>query len=111
MPGLASEGRARGEPRRYLVPVGELCETSGRRVQRQPDVAEERHIGGMLAAERLRAIGDMEDCDAFGHGLGVAIRVGDESASADQHDRLRRLEVGAHVGEIGFQYARPAWMG
>ena len=64
----------------------------------------------MFAPERLRVVGDMQDGDALGHRLGVAIGISDERAPADQHDRLRRLEMGAHVGEIGFQHSRPARM-
>ena len=52
----------------------------------------------------------MHDRDALGHGFGFAIGIGDECASADQHDRLRRLEMSAHVGEVGFQHPRPARM-
>ena len=82
-------------------------EARGSRGEGQADVAEERHGGGMLASERLRVVRDMQDRDALGHRLGVAIGIGDERASADQHDRLRSLEVGAHVGEIRLQHARP----
>ena len=48
--------------------------------------------------------------DALGHRLGFAIGIGDEGASADQHNRLHRLEVSAHVGEVRFQHPRPTGM-
>ena len=93
--------RARGEPRRDLVLVDELSENSRRRGEGQSDVAEERHLRGLFAPERLRVVGDMQDRDALGHRLGVVIGVSDKRSSADKDNRLRRLEVGAHVGEIG----------
>ena len=52
----------------------------------------------------------MHDRDPLGHRFGFAIGIGDERASADEHDRLRRLEVSAHVGEVGLQHASPGGM-
>ena len=80
-------------------------------LERRADVADERHVGGVLAAEGFRVVGDMQHRDAFRHRLGGAIGIGDEGASADQHDRLGVLEMLAHDGEVGLQHPRPAGMG
>ena len=101
--------RASSRPHDLLL-VDEFREAPGDRGERLADVAKERHVGGVFASERLRVVRDMQHGDAFGHRLGFAIGIGDEGASADQHDRLRRLQVSAHVGEVGLQHARPAGM-
>ena len=110
LPDLAPAGASRLESAHDLFLVDKFREASGNRGERLADVAEERHVSGVFASERLRVVRDMEHGDPFGHRLGFAIRVGDEGASADEHDRLRRLEVSAHVGEIGLQHACPAGM-
>ena len=109
---LASRRRAPRAASRAatLLLVDQFREAPGDRGERLADVAKERHVGGVFASERLRVVGDMQHGDPFGHRLGFAIGIGDEGASADQHDRLRRLQVSAHVGEIGLQHARPAGM-
>ena len=107
----AFRGRLRRQAGLDRLAVHALAQAFGRRAERRADVADQRHVGGVLAAEGFRVVGDVQHRDAFRHWPALAIGIGDEGAPADEHDRLGMLEMLAHDGEVGFQHPRPARMG
>ena len=101
---------ARGDARRDGGRVDQFAQDRGGGGERRRDFADEREVGGVLAAERLRRLGDVEDLDPLGDRLDVAIGIGDEGAAADQHERLQAGQARAHLGEVRLQHAGPARM-